>query len=60
MYFKELTFTFFTLIELLKFQDPTYDPQPEERPGGFQWGQNQENENINENVIENQNHEHQD
>jgi len=41
-------------------EDPTYDPQPEERPGGFQWGQNQENENINENVNENQNHEHQD
>ena len=29
-------------------QDPTYNPQPEERPGGFQWGQNQENENLNE------------
>ena len=29
-------------------QDPNYNPEPEERPGGFQWGQNQENENLNE------------
>ena len=29
-------------------EDPTYNPNPEERPGGFQWGQNQENENLNE------------
>merc|ERR1712004_785020 len=29
-------------------EDPSYNPEPEERPGGFQWGQNQENENLNE------------
>eukprot|EP00090_Calanus_glacialis_P026930 TRINITY_DN42344_c0_g1_i1.p1 TRINITY_DN42344_c0_g1~~TRINITY_DN42344_c0_g1_i1.p1 ORF type:complete len:252 (-),score=74.79 TRINITY_DN42344_c0_g1_i1:107-862(-) len=27
-------------------EDPTYNPLPEDRPGGFQWGQNQENENV--------------
>ena len=36
------------IAKILCFQDPSYNPQPEERPGGFQWGQNQENENINE------------
>lgn len=35
-------------IRIRYFQDPSYNPEPEERPGGFQWGQNQENENLNE------------
>jgi len=33
---------------LLICQDPSYNPQPEERPGGFQWGQNQENEDVDD------------
>ena len=31
---------------IIYLQDPVYNPLPEERPGGFQWGQNQENENA--------------
>jgi len=33
-------------------EDPTYNPLPEDRPGGFQWGQNQENENADGDVAE--------
>ena len=34
------------MVSNICFQDPTYNPLPEDRPGGFQWGQNQENENV--------------
>ena len=26
-------------------EDPNYNPLPEDRPGGFEWGNNQQDEN---------------
>ena len=34
-------------------EDPSYNPPPEDRPGGFPWGQNQENENADVEEDEN-------